>query len=92
MKSVNVFKNHLSNKITISNEGMPKGEFEIMWSGPKVIFSVNGTGKYGMQDMLFVVLNISKKFVIGLVHYLVRFVDSSKFRRTAWRIVIVNEW
>jgi len=39
------------------------GEFEIVRSGPKVIFSVNGTGKYGMQDMLFVVLNISKKFV-----------------------------
>jgi len=38
------------------------GEFEIVRSGSKVIglFSVNGTGKYGMQDMWFVVLNISK--------------------------------
>jgi len=48
IKSINVFKNHPSNKITISNGGMPCGEFEIMRSGPKVIFSVNGTGKYGM--------------------------------------------
>jgi len=68
MKSVNVFKNDPSNKITISNGGMPSGEFEIVRSRPKVIFSVNGTGKYGMQDMLFVVLNISEEFVIGLVH------------------------
>jgi len=30
-----------------------------MRSGPKLIFSVNGAGKYGMQDMLFIVLNIS---------------------------------
>jgi len=37
MKSVNVFKNYPSNKITISNRGVPCGEFEIMRSGPKVI-------------------------------------------------------
>jgi len=48
IKSINVFKNHPSNKITISNGGVPCGEFEIMRSGPKVILSVNGTGKYGM--------------------------------------------
>jgi len=48
IKSIDVFKNHPSNKITISNGGMPCGEFEIMQAGPKVIFSVNGTGKYGM--------------------------------------------
>jgi len=47
MKSVDVFKNYPSNKITISNGGVPCGEFEIMRFGPKVIFSVNGTGKYG---------------------------------------------
>jgi len=29
MKSVNVFKNDPSNKITISNGGVPCGEFEI---------------------------------------------------------------
>jgi len=47
IKSINVFKNHPSNKITISNGRMPCGEFEIMRSGPpKVIFSVNGSGKY----------------------------------------------
>jgi len=68
MKSVNVFKNDPSNKITIGNGGVPNGKFEIVRSGPKVILSVNGTGKYGMQDMLFVELIISKKFVIGLVH------------------------
>jgi len=39
MKSVNVFKTHSSNKITISNGGVPCGEFEIVRSGPKVIFS-----------------------------------------------------
>jgi len=54
MKSVNVFKNDPSNKITISNGGVPCGVFEILRSVPKVIFSVNGSGKYGMQDMLFV--------------------------------------
>jgi len=42
MKSVDVFKNDPSNKITISNGGVPCGEFEIVRSGPKVrpIFSV----------------------------------------------------
>jgi len=59
IKSINVFKNHPSNKVTISNGGVPCGEFEIVRSGPKVIFSANGTGKYGMQDMMFAVLNIS---------------------------------
>jgi len=48
IKSIDVFKNHPNNKITISNGGMPCGEFEIMRSGPKVIFSVNGSGQYGM--------------------------------------------
>jgi len=43
IKSINVFKNHPSNKITISNGGVPCGEFEIVRSGPKVIFSVDGT-------------------------------------------------
>jgi len=48
IKSIDVIKNYPSNKITISNGGMPSGEFEIMRSGPKVIVSVNGSGKYGM--------------------------------------------
>jgi len=46
IKSINVFKNHHRNKITISNGGMPCGEFEIMRSGPKVIFSINGSRKH----------------------------------------------
>jgi len=33
MKSVNVFKNDPSSKMTISNGGVPCGEFEIVWSG-----------------------------------------------------------
>jgi len=48
MKSIDICKNHPNNKITISNGGMPCGEFEIMRSGPKVIFSVIGSWKYGM--------------------------------------------
>jgi len=60
---------------------VPCGEFEIVRRGPKVIFSVNGTGKYGMQDMLFVVLNISKKFDTDNIYCILRTALSSKLNR-----------
>jgi len=55
IKSIDVFKNHPSNKITISNGGKPNcGEFEIMRSWPKARFCVNGSGKYEVARYIWV--------------------------------------
>ena len=62
--SINAFKKHSGNKITVSDRSLLCGELKVMGSRPKVIFCVHGTRKCGMQDMLFIVHYIGEQFIV----------------------------
>jgi len=62
--SINAFKKHSGNKITLSDRSLLCGELKVMGSRPKVIFCVHGTRKCRMQDMLFIVHYIGEQFIV----------------------------
>jgi len=93
--SINAFKKHSGNKITLSDRSLLCGELKVMGSRPKVIFCVHGTRKCGMQDMLFIVHYIGEQFIVThplqlVLRQFCGVVDKSQNGcRGEWQLVVV---